>query len=300
MDDHNLDDIIDAYLRQELPDTEAAALDSRIKEDPIFAERVNLRRITFRAMKRLSNQHLQMKLDQWRDEMNAQESQASTIRNRFRTRWILIASGVGLMISIYVLKMYFFNPKPAESPTPATTPIDTLKEPPGVPPSNLPSEKNQIPAPSAKQFAALAEKNLQDYEAKLYSENLRGNTSVSSLPEDVLLDQADSLLKIRQYPNAVVNLEKIPAGSLFRPGALQRLAFAHYKLGQSQLAVSEYVEYSTYTPMNKQEHEWILCMYYLSDYARYQKEFQRDFEKILKDPSHTYNQKAVLLKKQMR
>lgn len=89
-------------------------------------------------------------------------------------------------------------------------------------------------------------------------------------------------------------------GRYFRCCALKRLAFAYHKLGQPAQAIAAYEQCERLTPLNAEEHDWLLCLYYLADWPRHQQKFGERLRKMTGNPNHGYHDKALNLKQKLQ
>ncbi len=304
MDDQQLHETIEAYLQQQMSPKEAAAFEAQMAADPVLAERVDLQRLTLRATDLLAEQSLQEKLARWRTEADAEVEELPVPQPapaRKISPWLLAAAMFLLLAGAFWAWEMWNDPQieirkeenKSKRETNDSLPNNQLGKDTIASGPNPPDDKTA-------RFLALAN-DLADVHWKKTSARMTRGNSVPESPEDSLLAQADSLLKINQYKSAASLLKKIPPGSPFEPSALKRLAFICHKLGQHDQAIVAYQQYIDLpTFSDTEEDDWLLCLYYLADWPYHKKEFKALLRKMTKDRNHGYHSQARDLKRKLR
>ncbi len=298
MAEQELHERIEAYLQQQMSPDQATAFEAAVATDPALAEEVALQQISNRAGVRLAEISLQKKLAQWRTEADLEEVEPSAPSLQTNP-WLTIALIILLLAAAFgfwkfgqkmpvdTVQPALMQPVTLDTPITSKQPIAALPDSPAMPPS----DKDQS-------LLTFAEHGLDSYMNKYAGDITRGRGGTES-PEDAILEQADSLLKIKKYTNAVNLLEKIGTVKNFQSSALKRLAFAHYKLKGYDLAIETYKQYASLTPANEEEHNWILCLYLLADYSQQKKPLREILNKMVQDPEHQYYKQAVELNRKL-
>lgn len=151
-----------------------------------------------------------------------------------------------------------------------------------------------IPDGAALRVMTYARKELDSY-AKTLTANAKPATGNPPAAEAVTLYTVDTLLragKFRNYIYATQLLEKIQSGNPYGADALKRLAFCKHKTGDQAGAIAAYEKYAALAPANAAENDWVLCLYYMADYAHSGPKCLEKLQKI-GGGQGPYRQKAV-------
>lgn len=301
MDDPQLYETIEAYLRQQMSPAESAAFEVKMAADPALDEQVVQHWFALRTAERLAERSMQEKFAQWRTEADAEEgvpaevlpkteAPAQPTPSRKVGLWLLTAALGGGLVGAF----WPWGPEKKDSLGKRALLPDTsaIEPPPSQPVAADPTSDYTAP----RMFASV---ELSRY-GKNLSSGFRGSTSGQSLG-DSLLAQADSLLSVEKYKSAAALLEQILPGSGFEASALKRLAFAYHNLGGHDKAIATYQQYVA-LPIDSDpdEDDWLLCLYYLAAWPEHEADFEARLDKMTRERHHGYHIKAVRLEQKMR
>ncbi len=159
-----------------------------------------------------------------------------------------------------------------------------------------PGQEPVAAVPDLPEYLDLADAELVAY-AATFDENVRGTKSTDT-PEANPITGANTAISNKQFQLAASLLEKTGKNDPLYPTALEMLAYVYAK----QRRVGKALEtYRTYMPFDSdiEKHNWNLCLLYLTDYPKYQAEFQKEMNTILGDSGHPYFSRATELKQKM-
>ena len=326
MINEQLHEKIDAYLNGQMPAGEVASFEADIQANPELAGEVNLHRIGLLATDRLAELDMKEKFRRWRTEMETEPPPSPPPTKKPPQRislHIFVIALLLLLAGAFWLWQYFENKLEQERNSRKQTEqalfdanlrieeleaeVKRMQEdfqknaPPGNGGNNNGAVVVTTPTQQAQAWAALdqAVKELRPY-AKELDEEVRSAKSNTPTIENRLAE-ANKAIKENRMDDAEKILEGIAPTDPLYAGALKMLPYIYVhrkKYKEAVAAYQAYLDKSKDSDIDKTD--WNRAVFYLADYPNHKQDFQNLLDKMLKDPDHSYHNRAVSLQKELR
>lgn len=298
-------DKIEAWLSNELPETDALAFEAEIAADLSLATEVERHRRGRGALDRLAEQALQTNMALWRESMDEiPEPPVDALLTKRTKNWFRLILG-GLLGILLVGTVYWLwsskNGKPIHAPVQEIAPPQTKPdEPIAITPSDKPDDENKVPTKTKDEnslrLIAMAETNLSDLQGAIL--NQYGQTMGEGDEENPFFESGVKAFMQNDLKLAKRDLLKVPKTDPFFPSAQEMLALIYFKEKNYSNAV---LCYENFARQNADPTtDWRLLQFYLTDYRHHKENFSKKLEEII-DPKnqHQFREEAEKLKREM-
>lgn len=313
MNDEQLYDKIEAYLKGTLSDEEHTIVEKEIQNNPQAALELQLQQVELDAMEVLLERDLRGKVNQWFDEDEPPSppgSDAPPVPPVLRPGrlWIAALLGAVVVLAAVVWRMDWFdsgNPSPADETPP---PAEQLPPPSGpiiaeqeeTAPAERPQEIQEIrpvkdKSPANNGMIALAG---SFYEELSFGNVRKGTTGAD---EEAPLTEAIKAYENKQYRQALNLLNAIPSGSSYAVSALELKAHALYQLKSYTESAAAFAEVAaTGLPPYAERAQWNQLVGYVAQYPATKTSFDALLAELLEDKGHAYHGKAKELQAKLQ
>ncbi len=335
MNEKELYDKIEAYLREDLSAADKKAFDAEIASNPQLAEQVEMHRFEWDGMEVILENDLRAKMAQWQEE-GKQASftpSVSEAKNRIipiekgkttvRRLYYGLAIAASLTLLLGVLLWVFTKPTPASDvvkndaskdtiarlplPTPMpksdkeNTPIVQMDKKPFETPAIPPKLENPTPIVPNNETNRVDETTLIAFAEDAYKEDVPDYESINTSRggnNTSVLDEAGKAYDSKDFTK-VISLLKNTLALDENYSALELLAHSYFQQKQYKLALPLFKDLLRLS--GKRTHdksEWYLLLCYLTNYSHYKSEFNVLSQKISANTEHDYTaQTKTLLSK---
>ena len=297
---------IRAYLLGELTPEQSKDFEAKLAADVELAEEVELHRNLLPALDRLKERNLHANFQKWKMEL---EGEKDPLQGTW-FRWYYVAIAILLIL---LGALWFFsrdnsdiNKKSEASPVdtlqqealpPQSDSIVVLEKPTRATPPTIPKSKSNTTTSLKDSIQIVAAKNLsEDFIASIdfpkVPLGIRGPNDGDVWEK--LVSQADSAAKLQNFQEALKLLNSVRDTPEAEAHLLYRFAYLYSKLGDHNLAISNYEKYLSFD-YDLEKTNWELALYYLASYPNNKKEFWGKMDSILMDPEHRHHANAEKL-----
>ena len=338
MNEKELYDKIEAYLREDLSAADKKAFDAEIASNPLLAEQVEMHRFEWDGMEVILENDLRAKMVQWQEEGKKGEiilPSVKEVKNRIipiekgkttvRRLYYGLAIAASITLLLGALLWVFTKPNPISDvvkndaskdtiarlplPTPKSdkenTPIVQMDKKPIEPPVTLPKQESPKPIVPNNETNRVDETTYIAFAEDAYKEDVPDyesiNTTRSGGNNVPLLEEAGKAYDSKDFTK-VISLLKNTLALDENFNALELLAHSYFQQKQYKLALPLFKDLLRLS--GKRTHgksEWYLLLCYLTNYSHYKSEFAVLSQKILANSEHDYAaQTKTLLSKIQR
>lgn len=305
MNEEQLYDKIEAYLKGTLSDEERAAVEREIQHNPEAALELQLQQVELDAMEVLLERDLRGKVNQWLDEDEPPPPSGSDApppppTSRPGRLWIAALFGAAVVLAVVVWRMDWL-------PTGSRPPADEVsppaeQSPPSEPPV-MAEQTEQEPAETPKKTQeirpgkdrASANNGMIALAGSLYEELSFSNVrkGATGAGEEDPLAGAEKAFENKQYRQALNLLNAIPPGSSYAVRALELKAHALYQLKNYTESAAAFTEVAaTGLPPYAERAQWNQLVCYVARYPATKDSFDALLTELLEDEGHAYHKKA--------
>jgi hypothetical protein len=314
MNDEQLYDKIEAYLKGALSEEERAAVEREIQNNPEAALELQLQQVELDAMEVLLERDLRGKVNQWLDEDEPPPSGGGNNppappASRSGRLWIAVLLGAFVVLAIVIWRMDWSDS--AGELTPAKeTPLPTGPEQP--PPPSGPIAAQEEPAPAERPQETQKTRPSQDrppadngmiaLAGSFYEELSFGNVRKGATGAEGAypLAEAERAFAEKRFQQAKDLAAAVPASSSYAVSALELIAHASYKLKDYAESAAAFAEVAaTGLPPYAERAQWNQLLCYLAQYPADQDAFDAVLAELLEDKGHAYHKKARELQEKL-
>jgi hypothetical protein len=318
MEERELFDRIESYLKKELSPQEVIIFEKEIVDNPELAQAVALQRLEWDAMEVIIENDLRQNMSKWDNPISATPSPKESLRtvskhkmginetspkglSRSQLYW-LSGTAASLLIATFATVWYFNKPQVPTTEivkTESTIKMDTPSV--STPSQAIENEKNTIIVGKDKQIPQNELQNRNFEAEKAYLAYAESAYFKSDLPqfEDMQasrgeakdannVDDAGKAYDKKDFKKAIDLLKNTPAKDEYFM-ALEILAHAYFQTKNYPSALPVFKNLLKLS--GKKSHdksEWYLLLCYLTDFKMYQAEFKALENKILSNKEHDY------------
>jgi len=310
MNNEELYDKIEAYLKGRLSEEERAAVEREIQTSPEAALEFQLQQVEMEAMEAMLERDLRGKIHQWLEEdepLPPPENDTPTPSNTSRPGrlWIAALLGAVVVLAVVAWRMDWLGYKRESVPTektpsekensnqPTPGPIAGIDEP------TEPEKSTTLPNPEIRPApqSPPADGGMMAYAGKLYEDldlsNMRGAGQGS-------FSEALNAYKNGQYPQVLRLLDTIPEGSGYAVRDLELKAHALYHLKKYKESAAAFAAVAaTELPPFAERAQWNQLVCYTAQYPATKAAFDELLAVLIADTGHTYHERALELQKRL-
>ncbi len=313
MNNEELYDKIEAYLKGNLPEEERAAVEREIQTNPEAALEFQLQQVELDAMEVMLERDLRGKIHQWLDEdeplpppKNDTHTPSST--SRPGRLWIAALMGAVVVLAVVAWRMDWFGnqnelapnenkPDSKEESTHQTPGQVAAQDKPTEPekPVDTPNTSPEIrPAPQSPSAGG----GMMAYAGKFYKdlrlENVRKGAPTGE--DQNPLSEAVNAYEQKQYRRAFELLNEVPEGSGYAISALEIKAHTLYHLKKYKESAAAFAAVAaTELPPYAERAQWNQLVCYTAQYPATKAAFDALLAVLIADSGHTYHEKAMEL-----
>ncbi|HRD83422.1 MAG TPA: hypothetical protein PLL53_21860 [Saprospiraceae bacterium] len=310
MNNEELYDKIEAYLKGRLSEEERAAVEREIQTNPEAALEFQLQQVEMEAMEAMLERDLRGKIHQWLEEdepLPPPENDTPTPSNTSRPGrlWIAALLGAVVVLAAVAWRMDWFGYKSESVPT-EKTPTEkensnqpTLGPIAGIDEPTEPEKSTTLPNPEIRPApqSPPADGGMMAYAGKLYEDldlsNMRGAGQGS-------FSEALNAYKNGQYPQVLRLLDTIPEGSGYAVRDLELKAHALYHLKKYKESAAAFAAVAaTELPPFAERAQWNQLVCYTAQYPATKAAFDELLAVLIADTGHTYHERALELQKRL-
>lgn len=335
MHDELLFDKIEAYLKGQLPSSEAAAFEAEIAADPELAMLVKTHRLERQGLEWLVERDLLAKMNAWERESNGERDSGETsaanrggaMRVSFVRRWWAAGAAAALMLGVF--GWWLLQPQADIGGPPAVVTVPKTKPPASATPKPKPRPSQKPPA--SQQEDAAADDQVAESPAPSPRPNTPAPTVNPPAPASTTVDYSalaatyyrrDDFLKETQgatggdAPGYGQALDSYKSGKytdvekLLKPAlknmpnglkAKELLAHSLYQRGQYGEALNWFRQLAGSGDKALAERsEWAAALTLLHQMPAQKAQLERALDKIIAKPGHTFYAKAKELRGRIR
>ena len=324
MNENELFDKIELYLKKELNPTEMIAFDEEILNNPDLAETVKMHQFEWDAMEVLIEKDLRAKMSAWNNSLantpsvSDEKTTILSLKKTAKTVRLYWIAAIAASVTLLIAAAFWFYQKP-QNVVPEitqTAPIPKMDTPSVILPQKqeMPAkvvenvnkqDKNDVKLPNKSilapnetaendaSYTAYAEEAYQKNDVPSYEDlqSTRGNSA-----ENSVLDEAGKAYDKKDFKTAI-SLLRNTAVTDENFMALEILAHAEFQAKNYKSALP--VFQNLLKMSGKKSHdksEWYLLLCYLTDFKNQKTAFKSLSEKILANKNHGfYNPTKALL-----
>jgi hypothetical protein len=307
---------IELYLKKELTQDEMKTFENDIKNNPKFAEAVELHRLEWDAMEVLIEADLKKKMTEWhlpfevtplpKSSASATVFEAKTSKNEAKSHklslvqrnWLMgIAASLTLLM---VATVWYFNRPQPQKPEISTTEPPQKADTPSVflPKTNeKTNDKIAVETPQKQDVKKVETPNLKDdknYLAYAYEayENEGApkyeDMQIRGANNENIMDEAGKAYDKKDFKSTIELLKNTPISDE-NFSALEILAHASFQSKNTKAALPVFQNLLKLSgKKSKEKSEWYLLLCYLSDYKNHKTDFNLLSETITNNTEHEY------------
>lgn len=315
MNNEELYDKIEAYLKGRLSEEERAAVEREIQTNPEAALEFQLQQVEMEAMEAMLERDLRGKIHQWLEEdepLPPPENNPPTVSNSSRPGrlWIAVLLGAVVVLAVVVWRMDWFGYNSQSVPTektpsekensnqPTPGPIAGIDKPTEPEKSTTTPNPEIRPAPQSPPAGG----GMMAYAGKLYEDLDLDNTRKGAPMEEDEdpLSEAVSAYKKKQYRQALQLLNTVPEGSGYATRALEMKAHALYHLKKYKESAAAFAAVAaTKYPQFVERAQWNQLVCYTAQYPATKAAFDELLAVLIADTGHAYHERALELQKRL-
>lgn len=309
MNNEELYDKIEAYLKGRLSEEERAAVEREIQTNPEAALEFQLQQVEMEAMEAMLERDLRGKIHQWLEEdepLPPPENDTPTPSNTSRPGRLWIAALLGAVVVLAIIIRQVIWPGHPDSTPPIKPVTDSLEIPRdsvgkdsiSIPPrDSTPLPPEIRPAPQSPPAGAM-----MAYAGKLYEDLDLDNTKKGAPMEEDEdpLSEAVNAYKKKQYRQALQLLNTVSEGSSYATRALEMKAHALYHLKKYKESAAAFATVAaTKYPQFVERAQWNQLVCYTAQYPATKAAFDELLAVLIADTGHAYHERALELQKRL-
>lgn len=313
MNNEDIYDKIEAYLKGNLSEEERAAVEREIQTNPEVALEFQWQQVELDAMEVMLERDLRGKINQWLDEdepLPPPENDTHTPPNTWRPGrlWIAALLGAVVVLAVAAWRMDWFGYKSESVPTektPAERANSNQQTPGQIAEEEEPTESEKtvdptIPGPEVRPAPQRppAGGGMMADAGKLYEDlplgNIRKGATVEG--EQDPLSEAVNAYEQKQYRRAFELLDAVPEGNGYAIRALEMKAHTLYHLKKYKESAAAFAAVAaTELPPFAERAQWNELVCYTAQYPATKAAFNALLAVLIADSGHAYHEKALEL-----
>lgn len=307
MNNEELYDKVEAYLKGNLSEEEKAAIEKEIQNNPEVALEYQLQQVELDAMEVLLERDLRSKIPQWLDEDEPllppeNDTPSPPQTSRPGRLWIAALLGAFVVLAVVAWRMDLFDESAPTEKTPSEKEKSTQQTPGPIAAPDEPTEsKKPVDTPNPNPEVRPAPQSppagggMMAYADKFYKDlsfdNMRGAGQ-----DQGPFSEALNAYKNGQYPHVLKLLDTIPEGSGYAVRDLELKAHALYHLKKYKESAAAFAAVAaTESQPYAERSQWNLLVCYTAQYPATKDAFDALLAVLIADSGHTYHEKALEL-----